>query len=151
MCVLTLAWHAHPPWRLVLAGNRDEYHARPATPLARWDRLDHVLAGVHLQSGGTWLGVSERGRIAVVTNLRGYGAPRPDLASRGALVTDLLAGRRRYAFPDDAALADFNPFNLVFVDGDEASFLSNRPEAVRAHLAHGIYGLSNGALDEPWP
>ena len=35
MCVAALAWHAHPRWRLVAIGNRDEYHARPAPPL-RW-------------------------------------------------------------------------------------------------------------------
>jgi len=30
-------------------------------------------------------------------------------------------------------------------------FLTNRPDTVRCQLAPGIYGLSNGALDEPWP
>jgi uncharacterized protein with NRDE domain len=30
-------------------------------------------------------------------------------------------------------------------------FLSNRPEPTRSLLAPGIYGLSNGPLDEPWP
>src|SRR3546814_7425922 len=88
MCVLAFAWRAHPHWPLIAAGNRDELHARPAQPLARWDRPDHLLAGRDLQSGGTWLGVSEQGRFAVVTNLRGYGAPEPGRASRGALVTD---------------------------------------------------------------
>jgi uncharacterized protein with NRDE domain len=151
MCVLAFAWRAHPRWPLVAAGNRDELHARPARALARWDRPDHLLAGRDLQSGGTWLGVSEQGRFAVVTNLRGYGTPEPSRASRGALVTDLLSGEGRYADPRDAELSDFNPFNLIVADRDRAQFLSNRPEAVRSLLAPGIYGLSNGALDEPWP
>src|SRR3546814_7142869 len=64
MCVLAFAWRAHPHWPLIAAGNRDELHARPAQPLARWDRPDHLLAGRDLQSGGTWLGVSEQGRFA---------------------------------------------------------------------------------------
>lgn len=151
MCVLALAWRAHPRWSLVVAGNRDELHARPAQALVRWDRPDHLIAGRDLQSGGTWLGVSEEGRFAVVTNLRGYGAPAPDRASRGALVTDLLSGEGRYADPCDAELSDFNPFNLIVADRERALFLSNRPENVRSLLAPGIYGLSNGALDEPWP
>jgi len=151
MCVLAFAWRAHPRWHLVVAGNRDELHDRPARPLARWDRPDHLLAGQDLRSGGTWLGVSERGRFAVVTNLRGYGAPEPDRASRGALVTGLLTGEGRYADPGAAALSDFNPFNLIVADRERARFLSNRPEAIRSILAPGIYGLSNGALDEPWP
>ena len=151
MCVLAFAWRAHPRWLLVAAGNRDELHARPAAPLGRWEQPDHLLAGRDLQSGGTWLGVSERGRFAVVTNLRGYGAPEPGRASRGALVADLLSGKGRYADPGEASLADFNPFNLIVADREQARFLSNRPETVRSRLAPGIYGLSNGALDEPWP
>jgi len=85
MCVLAFAWRAHPRWTLVLAGNRDELHARPALPLARWDEPGHL------------------------------------------------------------------PFNLIVADRERASFLSNRPEILRSVLAPGIYGLSNGALDEPWP
>jgi len=151
MCVLAFAWRAHPKWQLVVAGNRDELHARPALPLARWTRPRHVLAGRDLQSGGTWLGVSDRGRFAVITNLRGYGAPQPHLTSRGELVTDLIAGEGSYADLRAARLSDFNPFNLIVADGEQAHFLSNRPEEIRTLLAPGIYGMSNGALDEPWP
>ncbi len=149
MCVAAIAWAAHPEWRLVAIGNRDEFHARPAAPLARWE--SGTLAGQDLKSGGTWLGVSEAGRFALVTNLRGYENLDPDKASRGALVTDQLGGSGRYSDPATASLADFNPFNLIVADCIEARFLSNRPEEIRTTLAHGIYGLSNGALDEPWP
>jgi uncharacterized protein with NRDE domain len=151
MCVLAFAWAAHPRWRLVLAGNRDEYHARPAAPLARWAEPYPLIAGRDLASGGTWLGVSETGRLAVVTNLRGHGPPDPGKASRGQLVTDLLAGTGRYADPQPAALVDFNPFNLIVVDTGQASFITNRPDPQRSRLAQGLYGLSNGRLDEPWP
>ena len=136
---------------MVMVGNRDELHARPALPLARWSRPNHLLAGRDLQSGGTWLGVSDRGRFAVITNLRGYGAPEPDRTSRGELVTDLLSGEGLYADLRAARLSDFNPFNLIVTDGERAHFLSNRPVEIRSILAPGIYGLSNGALDEPWP
>lgn len=151
MCVLAFAWRAHPRWPLVVAGNRDELHARPASPLSRWDKPSHLLAGRDLQSGGSWLGVSEQGRFAVVTNLRGYGSVESDRASRGALVTDVLSGEGRYADLADEKLSDFNPFNLIVADREQACFLSNRPSNVRSVLAPAIYGLSNGALDEPWP
>jgi uncharacterized protein with NRDE domain len=150
MCVLAFAWRAHPRWPLVMAGNRDELHARPAAPLQRWDRPGDVLAGRDLQSGGTWLGVSQRGRFAVVTNLRGYGMPDPDRTSRGALVMDALSEDSDVDL-GDVELADFNPFNLIAADRARAYFLSNRPENLRSLLAPGIYGLSNGGLDEPWP
>lgn len=148
MCVAALAWEAHPRWRLVAIGNRDEYHARPAAPLAQWD--NGMIAGRDLKSGGTWLGVSGRS-FALVTNRRGFGDPDPGKASRGALVTDLLTGAGRYADVQTAPLQDFNPFNLCLVSAGGMSFLSNRPGDVRTSLTHGIYGLSNGALDEPWP
>lgn len=145
MCVAALAWHAHPRWRLVIAGNRDEYHARPAAPLSEWAG---ILAGRDLQSGGTWLGVSEAGRCVLVTNRRGFGAADPARLSRGKLVTDLLTRR---AEPQSVGLEDYNPFNLIVAETDGATFLTNRPIPFRTALAHGIYGLSNGALDEPWP
>ncbi len=151
MCVLALAWKAHPRWHLIMAGNRDELHDRPAAALAHWARPDHLIAGCDLRSGGTWAGVSDQGRFAVVTNLRGYGSPQLDRASRGALVTDLLVGEGRYADPDAVSCDDFNPFNLIFADRDRAMFLSNRPTPIHSLLAPGLYGLSNGTLDEPWP
>ena len=73
MCVAAIAWLAHPRWRLVAIGNRDEFHGRPTAPLARWD--NGVLAGRDLQAGGTWLGVHADGRFALVTNLRAEGYP----------------------------------------------------------------------------
>ena len=151
MCVLSLAWRAHPRWRLVVAGNRDELHTRPSAPLERWRDPQHVLAGRDLVAGGAWLGVSEQGRFAVVTNLRGFGESKPAPVSRGALVASLLAGEGGRALLEDAELRVFNPFNLIFADHGRAQFLSNQPEVIRSILAPGIYGLSNGALDAPWP
>ena len=147
MCVLALAWRAHPRWQLVVAGNRDEYHSRPAAPLARWNDRPDLIAGRDLQSGGTWLGVSERGRLVVVTNLRGFGLPEDGRPSRGALVTDLLRGSDPVAVEIEA----YNPVNLIAIDSDQALFLANRPEPIRIRLDKGLYGLSNGALDAPWP
>ena len=151
MCVLALAFEQHPRWRLVAAGNRDELHARPAAPLHRWAAPDHILAGQDLQSGGTWMGVSEHGRLAVVTNLRGFGPPAAASPSRGLLLRDLLAGEGRYARPSDADLAPFNPFNLIAWVGGQLQFASNRPTVDRRVLPAGLYGLSNGPLDAPWP
>lgn len=146
-----MAWRAHPRWRLIVAGNRDELHGRPAQALDRWPEMDHVLAGRDLLSGGTWLGVSEQGRFTVVTNLRGFGAPRPDAPSRGLLLKDMLAGGGAYVEPSDADLTAFNPFNVISVRSGVAEFWTNKPVPSRRSLASGVYGLSNGALDEPWP
>lgn len=149
MCVLAFAWRAHPRWPLILAGNRDEFHGRPARPLARWDGAPWVLAGTDLKSGGTWLGVSEKGRLAVITNLRGFGVPAADAPSRGALVADFLAGGA-FAAPPIADLAPFNPFNLITVADGSAMFRTNRPRPVELALSSGVHGVSNGPLDVPW-
>lgn len=142
MCVAAAAFRAHPRWRLVVIGNRDEFHERPTAPLARWP--NGVIAGRDLQAGGTWLGVNEAGRFALVTNLRVDGYPLPHLASRGGLVTDWLAGH------EPAAPETMNPFNLFMADTAAAAHLTNHPEVRRIALAPGIHGLSNGPHEEPW-
>jgi uncharacterized protein with NRDE domain len=151
MCVLALAWRAHPRWSLVFAGNRDELHARPAQALHRWPDAPQVLAGRDLQSGGAWLGVSEAGRFAVVTNLSGYERAGPGAPSRGDLVKDALAGAGRYAALTHADAAAFSPFNLITVTGRTARFWRNRPGVETRALEPGVHGLSNGDADQPWP
>ncbi len=143
MCVLALAWRAHPRWRLVVAANRDEFHARAAAPLAEWPD-DDIIAGRDLIAGGTWLAVTRAGGFAAVTNLRGYGAPDPAKASRGALVVDLARGAAGNA-------AAVNPFNAIAVRGGVATFLTNRPVVASHALAPGVHAMSNGPLDPPWP
>ncbi|MEH3101303.1 NRDE family protein [Sphingomonas adhaesiva] len=143
MCVLALAWRAHPRWRLVVAANRDEFHARATAPLAPWPE-GGVIAGRDLVAGGTWLAVTRTGGFAALTNLRGFGGPDPAKASRGALVVDLAMG----AAGDAAAV---NPFNAVAIRGGVATFLTNRPRVASHALAPGVHAMSNGPLDPPWP
>jgi uncharacterized protein with NRDE domain len=145
MCVAAIAWRAHPRWRLVAIGNRDEFHDRPAAPLARWDDGSGIIAGRDLRGGGTWLGVTPAGRFALVTNFRVPGYPRPGLASRGGLVTGWLAGE---PLPDTAAL---NPFNLCLADGEAAQVVTNHPLPESHALTPGVHGLSNGAFARQWP
>lgn len=153
MCVAAIAWDVHPDWLLVVAGNRDEYHARPAAPLAR--RADGVIAGTDLTGGGTWLGVTEKvgvqepGRFALVTNYRVPEGPQPGRPSRGKLVTDLLRGTPPQSLA--GAMAGMNPFNLILADRARAVFVTNHPEVEIRPLARGIHGLSNGGFDVPWP
>ncbi len=153
MCLAALALHSHPRWRLLLVGNRDEFHARPTAPLQRWAApAQRMLAGRDLRSGGSWVGLDDAGRCAVVTNVRDPLASMSG-ASRGALVADYLAGAApAAAFADALALrADaYPPFNLLLADAAGADYLGNHPPA-RQRLAPGIHGMSNGALDAPWP
>lgn len=142
MCVAAVAWAAHPRWRLVIAGNRDEFHDRPAAPLARWE--DGTIAGKDLQAGGTWLGLNEAGRLALVTNYRVDGHPKPGRPSRGGLVTDWL---QTHPLGDIGVM---NPFHLLQIAEGEAWHLTNYPTPARTRLSSGIHGLSNGGFDDRW-
>lgn len=153
MCLLALAWKSHPRWRLLMAGNRDEFHARPTAPLQRWQApARQVLAGRDLRSGGTWMGLADDGRAAVVTNVRDPMASTSG-PSRGRLVADYLAAGLPAAAGVaglEIAAAAYPPFNLVLADGGECRFLGNHPHHAQA-LDPGVHALSNGPLDAPWP
>ena len=151
MCVAAIALAAHPRWQFILAGNRDEFHARPTAALARWEADPQVIAGRDLQSGGSWLGVSERGRIALVTNVRNPDGPALGKASRGVLVADWLTETGDYAEPELADLTRFNPFNLLIADRNGARFLTNQPYPETRTLTPGLHALSNGTEGEAWP
>ena len=152
MCLLVLAWRATSDHRLVLVGNRDEFHARPARAMHWWES-PRLLAGRDLEAGGTWLGIDAEGRFAVVTNHRS--PPYASTArSRGELIPRFLAGTAApRAFLDSLQpeAAAFAGFSLLAGDRDELAYFSNRDPAGPRALAPGVYGLSNALLDTPWP
>lgn len=152
MCVLLIAWKSHPRYRLILAGNRDEFRARPTAPLAPWAERDDVFGGRDLQEGGSWLAASRDGRFAAVTNFRQLPLIGSAL-SRGALVRDFVCGRSSPAefvrYIDNAG-ADFSGTNLFAGQADTLWHWSNRGNVMRL-MAPGLYGLSNGMMDDDWP
>lgn len=152
MCLLVAAVDAHPDYHLVLAGHRDEFHARPASALAWWDEPAGILAGRDLQAGGTWLGIDRRGRVSVITNFRAPGSMRPDSPSRGLLIPSFLASDLPAAeFTAQLAgrAAEYSGFNLLAWDGATLAYCGG-PDAGARTLAPGVYGLSNARLDTPW-
>jgi len=157
MCLLTVAIDQSRRFPLVVAGNRDEFFNRPAARLAWWspgDGLPDILGGRDLEAGGTWLGLTAQGRLAMVTNVRAATAPRdPKAPSRGEIVQRWLAGDASTdRFWMRTALSGYNGFNLIAADfqrGDCFYASNQRPNPER--LERGLYGLSNGSLDSPWP
>ena len=154
MCLIVFAWKLIPECPLIMAANRDEFFSRPALAAGWWEDNPDIYAGRDLQAGGTWLGINRHGRFAALTNIRNGSQRRTDTRSRGELVAgflksdqgaeDYLAGVRE--------LADqYNGFNLLVGDGGELFCLSNEGDTSPRALEPGIYGLSNGSLDTPWP
>ena len=150
MCLIVVGWQVHPAFPLVLAANRDEFHARPTAAAGRWPEARQVIGGRDLEAGGTWLGITDSGRLAAVTNVR-----EPEMAkgrrSRGMLTRDfLLGGIPALAYAANIDGDDYAGFNLLLGDGDSLVYCSNR-DAPPRQLPPGIYGLSNHRLDSPWP
>ena len=136
-----------------MAGNRDEFYARPASPAAFWPDHPLVFAGRDLEKGGTWLGVTRHGRFAALTNIRDPAAKKNNPKSRGHLVSGFLFGEQE---PEDylAHVAteahEYDDFNLIVAHRGISASLNSR-ERTTTRLAPGIYGLSNHLLDTPWP
>ncbi|RZI42795.1 hypothetical protein EGT07_12460 [Herbaspirillum sp. HC18] len=157
MCLIVFAWQVVPGIPLMAAGNRDEFYERPSAPAAWWNDHPQVFAGRDLRSGGSWMGVTREGRFAAVTNIRDPSEKRPDARSRGELVADYLSGiASPTQYVENLALraGEYSGFNLIVGNREQLVWYSNGgPDDERngKPLAPGVYGLSNGALDTPWP
>ncbi len=152
MCLIVFAWRPAHPQPLILAANRDEFYARPTSPLAQWEDAPHIYAGRDLEAGGTWLGITADGRFAALTNIRDPGRSL-GLRSRGELVAGFLSGSLSiddYLREVAGRSAEYGGFNLLVGNREELHFL-NAANPVSQRLEAGIYGVSNAGLDTPWP
>jgi uncharacterized protein with NRDE domain len=150
MCLILLAWRPSKATPLVVAANRDEFHARPAAPAAFWEDRPGILAGRDLEARGTWMGISRSGKFAAVTNYRGAREPRA-AQSRGALVTGFLENGQsaaQYIAHVGEKAGAYSGFNLLASDGKELWWISNRG-GEPGRLEPGLYGLGNMLLDSP--
>ncbi len=153
MCLIALAWKAHPDFPLVVAANRDEWRARPTAPADWWEGRPGLLAGRDLEAGGTWMGVTKDGRFCAVTNFRDPSDKRGNARSRGELVADFLSGRdapAAWCAKLAARAGDYNGFNLLAGEGESLVYFGSREGEAR-EVEPGIHALSNHLLDEPWP
>ncbi|WOB10808.1 NRDE family protein [Piscinibacter gummiphilus] len=156
MCLVAIALDQSRRFPLVIAANRDEFFQRPAARLAWWSPgagQPDILGGRDLEAGGTWLGLTAKGRLALITNVRDPANRDPNAPSRGSIVTrwlngDLSADR----FWMHTALSGYNGFNLVAADFRRGEcFFASSQDSNPMRLERGLYGLSNASLDTPWP
>lgn len=148
MCLIAFAINSHPDWPFLLLANRDEFHHRPTRSLHFWPDAP-IIAGRDLRALGSWMGFSQDGRFAALTNFRDGREPAQGGASRGQLVTDFLHS--------DKPASEHRPstdvragYNLIWGDKEGLYYGSNRGGEVR-RLNTGIHTLSNALLDTPWP
>jgi uncharacterized protein with NRDE domain len=153
VCLIIFAYRANPDYHLILAANRDEFYDRATCPAAFWDDAPEVLAGRDLRAGGTWLGITKKGRIAAITNYREPGFTLEGAPSRGDLVKDFLTGDSSpytYLKRVHGKNRAYSGFNLIIGDRKDLFYYSNRDEHIR-RIEPGVHGLSNHLLDTAWP
>jgi uncharacterized protein with NRDE domain len=151
MCLIVLA-NDVGEHVLAIAANRDEDYGRETLPAHFWTDTPDVYGGRDAVAGGTWLGISTRGRVAAVTNVRSFGAKR-GAKSRGALCREFLAGDASalaYAMAVLRSRADYGAFNLLVHDGRRLYYVSHAIEAPML-VERGIHAISNAALNDRWP
>lgn len=165
MCTLIVLHRCVPGRPLVVAANRDEFYARPAEgPAVRSARGGRVLAPRDLEAGGTWVGLSERGVFAGLTNLRpramppgrgmlggesgcGLAAEAPaKLRSRGEVVMAALEAKSAADAAEALTRLEpgvHNPFQLLVADGEDASLVVYRDAPRVVALEPGIHVVGN--------
>jgi uncharacterized protein with NRDE domain len=153
MCLILFAFQAHPDYPLVVAANRDEAYARPASVAAFWPEHPQVYGGRDLDMGGAWMGLTRHGRFAAVTNYRD-GQPKGTAPrSRGELVGGYLTGSQSaqsYLQSVSARQSEYAGFGVLAGGVDALWFLSSYGHGVQA-ISPGVHGLSNHLLNTPWP
>ncbi|KAK9838874.1 hypothetical protein WJX74_005036 [Apatococcus lobatus] len=156
MCVAFLLLDSHPDLSFLLAFNRDEYLARPTQPAHWWPEHPDILASKDLQGGGTWLGLSRKGKFALLTNVREVDfAKVKDAASRGGLpVAFLTSSQSPLDFLGNIKKQEYNGFNMVVGDlcTSEVGYVTNRGQHQQPiPLQPGLHGISNGSsLQQEW-
>ena len=170
MCLILIGWNVHPSYSLIVASNRDEFFDRPTEEINWWDDYPNILGGRDkaevLGNTGTWMGISNAGRFAAITNVRAPNEKNINLKTRGEITREFLISSKSltdFICDDEINFNDYNGFNLIVGDlrSNKISWVSNRQlnnskisqqkSLIPAILEPGIYGLSNAMLDTPWP
>lgn len=152
MCTLVFAYKMHPEYDFIFVGNRDEFKHRPSKSAHFWASHPEVIAGIDLEKGGTWTGMTTAGRIAFLTNFREPHLKKDGLYSRGFLTRDFLlsdASPQSFLTSLRADYKSYDPFNLIVGTLEDLWFYSNMNNKMM-RIKPGIYGLSNAYLDTPW-
>jgi uncharacterized protein with NRDE domain len=153
MCLIFISFQHHPTYKLIIAGNRDEFYDRKTVAANFWDDQPNILAGRDLEAGGTWMGMNRSGYVSMLTNYRDPQHINPKAPSRGRLVSDFLKDNQLpqpYLHQLQNNGKVYNGFNLIVGSADELWYYSNYKEGVST-LFPGFYGISNHLLETPWP
>lgn len=153
MCLLVFSYKTSTGYPFILAGNRDEFYERPTKPAHIWQTDPRMIAGKDEKAGGTWLGFTETGRFAAITNYRDINNLKEDAPTRGKIITDfLLSEKDVLTFFEDLKQKShlYNGFNLIAGSFDNLYYLSNQKKDIEK-IKPGVHVISNAFLNTPWP
>lgn len=148
MCTVVVSVSPGAEVPVLLAGIRDEFLGRPwRPPEAHWADRPHLLGGLDLHAGGSWLAVDVRATTVVaVLNGRGRAAPSDRRRTRGEL--PLRAADLGELDLAEQHLAAFDPFHLLLAqpagvrlwswDGDRVSYRA---------IESGVHLVTSAGLD----
>ena len=147
MCTLLFRYRPGDPYPLVILSNRDEQYDRATSGWSWHDGNPRFFAPRDEVAGGTWIGLSETGVVAALTNvfppLKGDG-----YRSRGMLVKEMFAlksaSKARRRVRSLLAEHETNKFNLLVADGTSAFMFSYDGLGLwEGRLEPGVYQVDN--------
>jgi uncharacterized protein with NRDE domain len=133
MCLIAWQWAPDSASPLLIAGNRDEYYARPTASLQWWGDK-RILAGRD-------------------SNYRDPALIRQDVPSRGTVVQGFVEGDMTSGHYLQSLLSrssPFNPFHLLVFDGNTLMGLESRHQKI-IDFEPGFGAVSNADFNTPWP
>lgn len=153
MCLIGIIYNKHTDYKLVIAANRDEFYDRQTAHADFWKEYPYLLAGKDLEQGGTWLGITKKGKFAALTNFRNPNNTLAGAPSRGLLVKNFLINDyspTEYLEYLEKAGDEYNGFSILLYDLNEFCYFSNKDEK-SIEFESGIFSLSNGSINDKWP
>lgn len=159
MCTIIVAHQLHPEADLIVAANRDEFYSRRGTAPSLLTRATptspRIIAGLDSERGGTWMGATEHGLFAGITNQRTWRVPDRELESRGRIVRRVLecgAVPEALAYMRALDPRKYNDFNLIFGDTEHLFVAYGRRDSSKAEILElepGLHVLANDRLFSP--
>ena len=160
MCILFVYVNDTPKdgtYELIIENNRDEFYARPTKAAHNWTQAPDCIGGLDLQPGrgGTWFGVSTKGKIGTLLNILQPEGPDLGTRGRGHLVPDFLTSNSTAEEFVKKLLQfrkEYNAFNLVLFEKNsewKITYFTSEKDKVKT-LSHGVFVLGNSVIDTPW-
>ncbi|QOU22111.1 hypothetical protein BRETT_002279 [Brettanomyces bruxellensis] len=112
MCIL-LCTRKHPDYPLIIASNRDEYFDRPTQLAGFIDENTLCPVDQGRQEHGTWIGITKRGRVAVLVNYREPAMECLNKISRGSIPMKFLKSNKKAITWSESANKHMNGFKDV--------------------------------------